>query len=285
MKPILIIKKYMQERTIEQKTFFGMNGSTKFVFQDTWVLYSYRDREIHHNKFYRYDELESLPRDEAGESSLYFLLMGILFWVYGLITWSLFFIIAFLIFIFLYLRSRRNYISLGYFFYILKDKKEKGIFLEIKKRVSLCIKEREYKIIEYSNKERESERMKLLEEWWIITQEEYTSITKEIQNFIFKPLNEDLYLQEKEIIKKLLIGKNIENDFKFDSIVSENKYLPWWLRSISWTISLKDDEKYKYWFDWSKDSIDPITMERGYYTLGDSKEKIEEFWRSFFLKV
>lgn len=272
----------MKEKTIIQKTFLGLKWKVTYHFKDNGVQYHYYDRESTIDKFFEFYELDLNYIQESKVSQKYYLLVWSLFWIYGIFTWALFFIAFFCIFMYLYYQSILNTTVLWYNFIILNDKKTKNILEEIKVRKNILRKKNEYTIFPYSNKESEIERLKKLQEDDIISKEEFHEIEKKLQNYNF---SSNKYEKEKNTIKKLLKQRGIEWIFELQKVDSENKSLPWGLSSISWEIVFSDGIAYKFWLDWDKDSIDSETWEKWYYTLWDSLEKVNTYWKNFFVKI
>jgi hypothetical protein len=272
-----------QPDTIEQSTLFGIYGKIRVEFWDTWITVydSYRESEIK-KRTYSYKEINLKDSTKIKTHELYYLLVGIVFFLFWLLMRDIFFLIMGSIFFFLYFRSYQKHIILNYGFVLLDDKKYPDIIERIRKMQQPIRKEEEYKIYPYASKENEVIRMQELKDEWIISEKELADILTEIEVYDFWWLQ---YKNEKEIISRLLERKDILWSFSLENIVFEWATLPWWIQSISWEIHLTVDCVYEFWLRWDKQSTDPETEKAWFYTLGDDVWTIEEYGRSFFAKL
>jgi len=277
----------LDDKTIIQKTFLWMRWKIIFEFKENWINYTYNDKIEKINMYIPYYSIDIPDKPaEYKDHSLYYL---VVWWTF-ILTSVIFYLhlIFWIVLLYLYLKSKKDYITLSswYWWLIINNDKKKDIVLaEIKNRLDFINKKEILIVNKYSTKTLEKERFEKLLKNWDITQDEYNFIMLEVEDL--KDYSKPKYEKDEydEIIWKLLKEKWFRNDFIIKNRKNENKYIPGWYNSMSWEISFDNGDKYNFWFDWDKNLIDPEVNQFWYYTLWDSKDIIENYWRSFFYKI
>lgn len=271
----------LEDKILKQTSFLNLKWYVQFHFKENWIEYIIDDKQEKVEVFHWYESLYDYKNISYFKShQLYYLLVWIIFWLIWFLSLNIIYILFFITFIFLYYRYYENFLKISYSFYIKNDSKSKEILKEIELRVKKYRKDSEYLIDEFNDKDYQKQKFDNLLKDEIITKEEFDSIIIELDN---KFINIDK-IDKYDILKKLLIKKWILNNFKIEKYTFENDYLPWWIESFSWLLIFDDWNKYNFWLNWDKNAINPETNDKWYYSLGDSKEIIEKYWRSFFKK-
>jgi hypothetical protein len=140
--------------------------------------------------FISYDDIGDLEDYiEVKSSSLYYILVWILFFFIWLIFKDIITLLFWAVFFVLYYKSRENYLKLSTYgnnIFISNDDKKQEILNEIKERQNNLRKEREFIIDEYSSYDYEKFNNLLKEE--IISKKEYKGILEELDSFSFKEI-------------------------------------------------------------------------------------------------
>lgn len=299
-----MINTNLEDKTIEQKTFLWIKWKNVFNFKEDWIDYKLNDGQVKANDFIYYTSIyKNKNQKEVNSKQLYYLLVWILFsflaitigWIFNLLFW--------IIFLFLYYKTKEKYIVISAYpmdIFINDDKNKKAILDEIDKRILNIEKKQKCVFSYYNSKQQEQEKFLNLLNEKIITKEEYEEIINEIdlldKDWKFAKNNNEAYMppieyiwneyeEESEIIKLLLKEKWLDKQFRFTKIVYEKKSLPGWISSISWELIFDDWEKYSFWLDWDKNALNPNDNNLWYYTLWDSKDILDNYWRNFFKKL
>lgn len=272
----------IEDKSITQHTFLWMKWKNVFNFKNEGIDYLTSDKTDKYSQFIKYSDIYNIDNfEETKYSELYYVLVWTLFLIYWILSVSLFFISASLIFLFLYYRGKQNYITLytsAKPIFIHKDRKFEKIISEIKERRIEQLRTN-LDIIKENWKGFEKNRFQWLLDESIISQDEYDKKMKEINNIKFE---KQWY---EKLIETLLKEKELSWEFEIRDYINENKNLPWGYSSCSWKIVFEWGDSYSFWLNWDKNILDPITKEKWYYTLWDSKAITNEYWRSFFKKL
>lgn len=273
----------LQDKIIKQTSFLNFKGYTSFHFKDNGVDYIIDDKQEKFEKFYEYSEFYDYKNPKQFKSSqIYYLLVWLLFWLMFFITQLFFYLLFFIVFMFLYYKYYQNFLRIDYSFLVKNDSLSKTILEELEKRIKKYKRENEFIIDETNDIDYEKIKFENLLKDQIISKQEYDDIISKLDKTSYNKYKRPNWY---EIIKKLLNQKWIDLDFSIENYTFENEYLPWWVESFSWTIVLYDWDKYNFWLSWDKNATNPENKETWYYSLWDSENLKQKYWKIFFYKI